>query len=241
MRFALLSDIHGNLEALEAVLRDIANQGSIDAYFCLGDIVGYGADPESCLERITSLSCIAVAGNHDHAAIGCLDPSYFNDYARHAALWTRAQLSAGATQYLRSLSLVVHTNSFSVVHGSLHSPELFNYIQNVKDAERNFSRMDNSLLFVGHSHQPQSFYRSNPMLYSYGYEISIYPQCKTIVNIGSVGQPRDDDPRASYAIYDEESAKVTICRVNYDIDKAADKILSAGLPDALALRLSLGK
>lgn len=240
MRFAVLADIHGNLEALNAVCEDMGSQ-QIDEYLCLGDIVGYGADPEECVRIIRDLGCLCVAGNHDHASIGRLDISLFNQYAREAALWTAEHLSNDSIDFLLGLSFVEHLPQLVMVHGSLQMPETFNYIQTVRDAEFNFKVMDKPLCLCGHSHVPLSFFYTDPMTYSLDPEIEIDLESKTIINVGSVGQPRDERPEASYAIYDAENGIVSIRRVVYDIEKSAEKITSAGLPKALAMRLWLGK
>lgn len=240
MRFAIFGDIHGNLEALEAVLAECAGC-VIDAYLCLGDIVGYGANPESCVNRIRGIGALAVCGNHDHAVIGAQNLSYFNVHARDAVMWTSQQLSNESKSWLRSLSLVEHLPDFSIVHGSLHSPELFNYVQTIKDADYNFRQMDKPLLFLGHSHYPLAFFDTTPMTYTLDPIIPLDLSVKTVINVGSVGQPRDEDPRACFAIYDSGATLVELRRVEYDIEAAARKILDAGLPQTLALRLNLGK
>jgi predicted phosphodiesterase len=240
MRYAIFADIHGNLEALTTVVADAKAQG-IDEYLCLGDIVGYGADPEACVGIIRELGCLCVAGNHDHAAIGRLDITLFNQYAREAALWTAEALSDASHAFLLKASLVEHLPAITLVHGSLHSPEAFNYIQTVRDAEYNFRLMDNPLCFCGHSHVPLSFFYTDPLTYSLEETVPIDPESKTIVNVGSVGQPRDERPESSYAIYDGDRQEVQIRRLPYDIETAANKITGAGLPKALALRLWLGK
>lgn len=240
MRFAIFGDIHGNLEALETVLAAIKDL-NVDEYICMGDIVGYGANPNECLKIIRQLGCLTIAGNHDHAVIGCLDISYFNQYARQSTIWTREILSAENRAYLAELPFIEHTSEFTVVHGSLHAPEMFNYVQTVRDAEFNFRIMDKGLLFIGHSHQPLGFFDTDPMTYTLDQDIPLNPILKTIINVGSVGQPRDEDPRSSFCIYDSAENLATIHRLEYDIDTAASKILAAGLPEPLALRLALGK
>lgn len=240
MRFALFGDVHANLEALQTVVNAIEEIG-VDEYLCMGDIVGYGANPEECIKIIRDLGSLTIVGNHDHAVIGCLDVAYFNQYARQAALWTREQLSDDSKQWLRTRPFVEHLEDFTMVHGSLQAPELFNYVQTVKDAELNFRIMDKPLLFLGHSHQPLAFFNTDPMTYTLDQQIPLDPAVKSIVNVGSVGQPRDEDPRAAFAIYDTEQKEVKIHRIEYDIEKAAGKILEVKLPQALALRLSLGK
>ncbi|MHC4885584.1 MAG: metallophosphoesterase family protein [Planctomycetota bacterium] len=241
MRYAIFGDIHGNLEALTAVFQDIEDQGGVDHYLCLGDIVGYGANPEECLALVRERNALTIAGNHDHAAIGCLDISFFNQYAREAAIWTSKALSADSKAYLKQLPLVEHLTDFVLVHGALQTPEAFNYIATVRDAECNFRMMDKPLCFCGHSHVPMTFFDTNPMTYSLDPVIPLEPGNKTIVNAGSVGQPRDEHPESSYALYDEDEETVEIRRVKYDIETAAKKITDAGLPQPLALRLWLGK
>jgi diadenosine tetraphosphatase ApaH/serine/threonine PP2A family protein phosphatase len=240
MRFAIFGDIHGNLEALEAVLRDAEGQ-SVDEYLCLGDIVGYGADPDLCVQRVRELGCLTVVGNHDHACTGHLDISYFNQYARAAAQWTEDALSAESIRWLESRSFVEHAETFVLVHGSLQAPEAYNYIQTVRDAEYTFRSMDKPLCFCGHSHVPLSFFATDPVTYTLDETIPVDRETRAIVNVGSVGQPRDERPQAAYGIFDAEAGAVTIRRVEYDIEAAAGKITDAGLPQPLALRLWLGK
>jgi diadenosine tetraphosphatase ApaH/serine/threonine PP2A family protein phosphatase len=240
VRFAIFADIHGNLEALEAVLAECVSC-EVQSYLCLGDIVGYGANPEDCVRRIRDLGALAVCGNHDHAVIGAQNLNYFNSHARDAVLWTVKHLSNNSRNWLKTLSLVENFPEFSLVHGSLQSPEMFNYVQSIKDADYNFRQMDRSLLFLGHSHYPLAFFDTAPMTYTLDPVIPLDRSVKTVVNVGSVGQPRDEDPRACFVIYDSQSNLVEFRRVEYDIESAAKKILDNGLPQTLALRLSLGK
>jgi len=240
LRYGIFGDIHGNLDAFQSVLAEMEKL-DIQEYLCMGDIVGYGADPEACVKIVRELGALTIAGNHDHAVLGHLDIAYFNQYAREAALWTRAHLSQESMDWLRQRPFVEHLEDFTIVHGSLQAPELFNYVTTIKDAEFNFRLMDKTILFLGHSHQPLAFFYTDPMTYTMDPTIPIDPESKAIVNVGSVGQPRDEDPRAAFALYDDDANQVVIHRVEYDIDRAAGKILEAGLPQALALRLSLGK
>ncbi|MBN2713179.1 MAG: metallophosphoesterase family protein [Planctomycetes bacterium] len=240
MKFGIFGDIHGNLEALDVCVGKMKELG-VDHYLCMGDIVGYGANPEECVQIVRDLNAITISGNHDHAVIGCLDIAYFNQYARQAAIWTREHLSDTSKDWLRTRSFVEHMDKFVIVHGSLQAPELFNYVQTVKDAELNFRIMDKNLMFLGHSHQPLAFFNTDPMTYTLDNVIPLDEDVKSIVNVGSVGQPRDEDPRSSFCVYDDEANEAVIYRMEYDIEKTAQKILDAGLPQALALRLSLGK
>ena len=240
MRFAIFGDVHGNLESLEMVV-DAARRLSVDTFVCLGDTVGYGANPNECVCLVRDIGALTVAGNHDHAVLGGQNLNYFNHHARDAILWTRNHLSDESRAWLAGLSLVEHLEAFSVVNGSLQSPEAFNYVQTLKDAELNFRLMETNLLFLGHSHYPLAFFHTTPPTYTVDPIIPLNPSLKTIVNVGSVGQPRDEDPRASFAVYDTVSGMVEIHRVEYQVERAVEKILRAGLPQALAMRLALGK
>jgi diadenosine tetraphosphatase ApaH/serine/threonine PP2A family protein phosphatase len=240
MRYAFFGDIHANLQALEAVLDDIGKQ-SIDELICMGDIVGYGANPIQCVERVRGLGCLCLAGNHDHAAIGKLDIEFFNLYAKQAAIWTRQQLLQPHIEYLGTTGFVEHLPDFVVAHGSIHGPEMFNYIQSVYDAQMSFDELDKPLMFHGHTHIPITFFNTDPMTYTMDPEVAFNPEVKTLVNVGSVGQPRDEDPRAAYGIYDDQAKRLFIRRVEYDIMAAGQEIRAAGLPEALAIRLELGK
>ncbi len=240
MRYGIFGDIHGNYDAFQAVLA-VMEQERVQEFICLGDIVGYGAQPRECVAKIRELGCMCLAGNHDHAAIGKLDIDFFNLYAREAAVWTRAALGPEDREFLSELGFIEHLPDFAVVHGSLHGPEMFNYISTIFDADLSFEALDKPILFYGHTHIPLTFFDTKPMTYTMDAEIPVGDGTRTLVNIGSVGQPRDEDPRACMAIYDDEVGVVRITRVEYDVDAAAQKIIDAGLPEALGVRLQLGK
>lgn len=243
MRYALLGDIHGNTEALETVLAAVRSE-KVDKIVCLGDIVGYGAEPAKCLEIIMDLKCDVIAGNHDWAAVGKLSIDCFNAYAKAAALWTRDQLSPTHCEFLANLPLTISYDHFAVAHGTFHQPEAFNYIQTVFDAQQSFAalkKMNARLGFLGHSHVPVGFFDTDPITYTLDPEIPVDEEVAVIVNAGSVGQPRDENNKASWALLDSDSKLVTIKRCEYDIDAAAAKIRQVGLPEILALRLYQGK
>jgi len=243
VRYALLGDIHGNTEALEAVLASVRAE-SIDRVVCLGDIVGYGAEPVRCLEIIIGLGCDVIAGNHDWAAVGKLSIDCFNAYAKAAALWTRDQLNDAHKEFLTNLPLTIGYEHFAVAHGTFHQPEAFNYIQTVFDAQQSFEalkKLGASLGFLGHSHVPVGFFDTDPITYTLDSEIPVDEDAAIIINAGSVGQPRDENNRASWALLDTETRTVTIKRIEYDIEAAANKIRTAGLPEILAARLYQGK
>ncbi|MBI4618023.1 MAG: metallophosphoesterase family protein [Planctomycetes bacterium] len=241
MKFGLFGDIHANLEALEVVLGELAKE-EVGMYICLGDVVGYGANPGECLDRTRELAAITVAGNHDFAIAGKLNIDFFNSYAKQAVLWTREQLRKDQIQWLRDLELVKkHEDVLTVVHGTLNFPEMFDYIQTSYDAHLSLELLETPVCFLGHSHVPVAFFQGPTVSFTMDYDIDIDLNSKTLVNIGSVGQPRDENPKAAYAVYDTDTQKVHIRRVDYDIDKAAKKIIDAGLPEILGERLKYGR
>lgn len=242
MRYAVLSDIHSNLEALLAVL-DACSGEKIDAYLCLGDVVGYAADPVACVRIIISLKPMSlIAGNHDWGVLGLTDIGYFNDYAREAILWTRGALGGEESEFLKSFKLTDEYEKFTLVHGSLEDPGEFNYILSENDARITMDLMKTPVTFVGHSHVAGVFYSSRGSArYTAERRVSIDENSRYVVNVGSIGQPRDNDPRSSFAIYDDREDVVEIRRVSYDIRACQKKILEAGLPGYLANRLSEGR
>ncbi len=243
MRYALLGDIHGNTEALGAILADLKTR-AIDKIICLGDVVGYGAEPRQCLETIRELKCDCIAGNHDWAAVGKISIDAFNAYAKAAAIWTRDQLSPEQKDWLANLPLTITYPHCAVAHGTFHQPEQFNYIQTVFDAQQSFESLRGlgaRLGFLGHSHVPVGFFDTDPITYTLDPEMPVDDDLSIIVNAGSVGQPRDENNRASYAVFDSDAKLVNIVRVEYDIDAAANKIRAVNLPEILAARLYQGK
>lgn len=240
MRYGLFSDIHGNLEALRAVL-DVLRKEDVDNCICLGDIVGYGANPRECLKLVRDLNSITIAGNHDYGAVHLTDINYFNPYAKEAVLWTQDQLKAEDREFLTGLKLIHHFPNFTIVHATLNAPEEWNYILSTYEARQNFQLLTTSLLFIGHSHAPIIFEENANYRYYFKEVVNLEEGRKYIINIGSIGQPRDGDPRASFALYDTESHTVHIRRVEYNVTGAMKKIVEAGLPKILAWRLSRGE
>jgi predicted phosphodiesterase len=240
LRYGIFGDIHGNYDALEAVIKALEQDG-VDAYLCTGDVVGYGAEPSRCIATVREKCVVCLAGNHDHAACGKLDTEFFNIFAKQVAHWTQTHLADEERNWLASLPFICHFEDFTLAHGSAHSPEVFNYITTIFDAELSFECLDKPVLFYGHTHIPLAFFDTVPMTYTMDQEIHINPEGKTLINIGSVGQPRNEDPRASYALYDSDKQIVYLQRVSYDLKSAGRKIIEAGLPEALAIRLELGK
>ncbi len=241
MKYAVISDIHGNREALESVLQ-VARRRKVDCFFCLGDLIGYGADPGWCLEAIRETAARTVRGNHDSAAYEPGGRDKLNENAARAIAWTVSRISPGQVDFLRSLSLSGEEAGISLVHSSLVNPGNWDYIFTPEDARRSLDRLPGSLGFFGHSHRPGFFrLRGGTVSLVPGSKIRLEPGDRLLVNPGSVGQPRDRDPRAAFAVGDREAETVEIVRVDYPVERAQKKIRSAGLPVWLAERLALGR
>lgn len=240
MRFALFADIHANLEALEAVLADAREQGCTD-YVCLGDVVGYNANPAECLEIVRSLGCPVVKGNHDEDASGDHSLDTMNPTAANALMWTREQLTEEQREWLRRLRMVRQVADFTVVHSTLDQPTHWNYVTNRFDATSNFAYQFTQLCFHGHTHVPRVYVKDSKVHEVPAESVIVESKTKYFINVGSVGQPRDGDWRASYAIYDPANSLIVFRRVEYDLMKTQQKILDAGLPEMLASRLADGR
>ena len=246
MRALIVSDIHSNLEAFEAVLADAEERGGYDIVWFLGDLVGYAADPGPCIERLRSLPHVAIAGNHDHAVTGKLSPDLFNGAARAAALWTADVLTYDELAYLAGLPEVCTEGDFTHVHGSLRDP-VMEYLLSEPAALATFALMRTPFCLVGHSHYPivwtEHEHGADVALLDAAEPLVLKGNQRIIVNPGSVGQPRDGDWRASYLLYDSEGGDAGVLhhrRVEYDIATAQRKIRLAGLPEVLADRLARG-
>lgn len=242
MRCAILGDIHSNLTAFQAVLEDAKARGGFDEIWCLGDIVGYGPEPHQCLELLRQFSHICVAGNHDWAAIGKIDTSDFNPVAAQACQWTAQQLTDEDIRYLDSLPLTLTRDSFTLAHGSPRHP-IWEYLLSLELAGDNFNYFATAYCLVGHSHVPLVFeHLGTTVVYkplTEGAEIQLGAN-RLIINPGGVGQPRDGDPRAAYAIYNADTQTICHYRVEYDIAATQKKMVELGLPLPLVLRLSHG-
>ena len=240
MRYAILSDIHGNLEALDAVLADAAAQA--DGILCLGDVVGYGADLAACIERVAERAQVVVAGNHEHGVAGLLDLAWFNPRARAAAEWTRGRLDGDHRAWLATRPLALEIDDATLVHASPARPAEWDYLVSAEDGFEAFVAFATRLCFVGHSHRPGvwSMGSSGPAHDPWASEIPLERGRRYIVNVGSVGQPRDHDPRAAYAVWDVDDRRVNIRRVSYNVATARQKIMAARLPRFLADRLTVG-
>ncbi|MFQ5706292.1 MAG: metallophosphoesterase family protein [bacterium] len=242
MRYAIISDIHGNLEALQRVLEEIETR-NIGEILCLGDVVGYGPNPNECVEIVRKHAKITLAGNHDYAPLGRLDLSYFNPWARSAVEWTGEELTPASTEFLMNLPLMAQMDGFAIVHATPLNPEEWNYITTVGDAVINFPEFQGQVCFIGHSHVPLNIVmngngacdveKQNPM--------PLLEGKRYIINVGSVGQPRDFNSKASFGVYDSDEKVFELVRTVYDLASTQKKIRDAGLPDFLAERLARGQ
>ena len=247
MRYLILSDIHSNLDALDAVLA-AAPPDTWDRVIVLGDLVGYGADPNAVVDRVRALDPLAVIrGNHDKACCGIEDASNFNHIARIAATWTGDQLTSENREYLRDLPAgpVSIDERLEICHGSPFDED--HYIFDAEDARRALEAGDRQLCLFGHTHMPVVFRRAGDTYDGFlpdgdaDTKLRLEDGVRYVVNPGSVGQPRDGDPRAAFAIYDTEGPSLTLRRVPYAVDAAQRRILGAGLPASLANRLAVGR
>ena len=241
MRYAIFSDVHANLEALQAVLRDARRLGA-QRFLCLGDIVGYGPDPGRCLALVRETASIILTGNHEWMLLNREGLERFNPYARQALLWTRQRLSAAEIDYLQTLPLTARTGGFHLVHAAPRRPADWRYLLTLHDAEENFAHFAGRICFFGHSHVPAIVLKEGRecRLFAKEESLAIVPGRRYLVNVGSVGQPRDGNIKACYALYDIVEKNLQIRRVAYDVTAVQEKILAAGLPEYLAWRLERG-
>ena len=243
MRCAIIGDIHANLAAFLAVLEDMQRQREVERIWCLGDVVGYGPDPHECIELLRQTDHLCVAGNHDWASTGKISTAEFNPDAAAACQWTAKHLSAADVVYLDKLPQVIVEDDFTLVHGSPREP-IWEYVISASTARENFAFFNSKYCLVGHSHVPLVFGQNENGDFTAGrLQANIglaLGRDRMIINPGSVGQPRDGDPHASYAIYDTESRQVRLYRVDYDISLTQDRMVERGLPMRLVARLSYG-
>ena len=246
MRYLVLSDIHANIEALDAVLTS-APADSYDRVLVLGDLVGYGADPNAVVDRVRALDPLAVIrGNHDKAACGLDDGSSFNQIARFAAAWTSDTLTPDNRQYLRDLPAgpTIIDERVEICHGAPFDED--HYIFDGGDARRALDASRRVLCLFGHTHLPVIFFDVGGQIGGSIPEatdetVTLQDGVRFLINVGSVGQPRDGDPRAAYATYDSAGPTLVLHRVTYPVDRAQRKIVAAGLPHSLANRLTIGR
>ncbi len=242
MKYALISDIHANVEALTATLSDIDAQG-VDRIHCLGDVIGYGADPSACLELVQERCDIKLLGNHEYTALGRQSTDLFNEAARLSAEWTVGQLSERDLEIMGAFELDRAIDQAYLVHASPYRPDSWHYIFTTDEAHLAFKHLKKKLCFFGHSHLPLILSQDadgNPRS-RVGHSFEPDPDQTYLVNIGAVGQPRDNDARASYVVFDDDAYEIAFHRVEYDIEKAQSKMTAAHLPEVLVSRIAVGR
>jgi predicted phosphodiesterase len=240
MRYAIIADIHANLEALQVVLKDIKEQ-KCTHYACVGDVVGYNANPKECVDIIRSMGMPCVKGNHDEYCSSDDPLEGFNPHAAEAVNWTRRQLTEEDRQWLRDFKYLRMVASFSMVHATLDGPQRWGYVFDKLAAAASFTYQNTAVCFFGHTHVPVAFIRDSMVRGGTYSKFKIEPGKKYFVNVGAVGQPRDGNPKAGYVVYDMDEGTIELRRLDYDIEKAQKKILEAGLPARLAERLASGR
>lgn len=238
MKIAIISDIHSNLAALNTAIEYIREE-SVDKIVCLGDVVGYGPRPNECIKIIRENCQICLMGNHDHAVLGLTDTYHFNQYARDAVLWTTRSLTRVNRAYLENLPFTHHENELLFVHSTPVHPEEWHYILSEYEAKQYLNSMKQRVCFVGHSHIPAIFSSQSGLRYQEEMTLD-FGTHKYIVNVGSVGQPRDGDPRLCFVIFDTDSGLLRIIRLEYPVQITYDEILENKLPPFLAMRLLAG-
>ncbi len=240
MKYAVIADIHGNLDAFQVVLEDARAQ-KCTHYCCVGDVVGYGGYPKECLDIVRAMNMPCVKGNHDEYCSSEEDLEGFNPHAAEAVIWTRKQLTEDDRKWLRDLKYIRLVASFSMVHATLDQPERWGYVFDKLMAAASFTYQNTGVCFFGHTHVPVAFIRDSVVRGGTYSKFKVEPGRKYFVNVGSVGQPRDNNPKAAYVIYDLQEGSIEIRRLDYDIAAAQRKILEVGLPPRLAERLAFGK
>ncbi|MCP4582584.1 MAG: metallophosphoesterase family protein [candidate division Zixibacteria bacterium] len=242
MRYAFYSDVHANVEALKAVILDFRVE-KIDRIFFLGDAVGYGPNPNECVELIDEISEIKLMGNHDSAALGLMNTEYFNQYATESIDWTKESLAQKTIDIMSGFEITAQLDDCMMAHSSPKEPNKWHYILDMDDVKENFESFDKQICMVGHTHRPfiVSQNKDGDCIISHKHEERINKERRYLINIGSVGQPRDGDPRSCYLIYDDEVQLIKTKRVAYDLDNTQKRMAEHGLPDYLIERLAVGR
>ncbi|MFT5498230.1 MAG: diadenosine tetraphosphatase ApaH/serine/threonine PP2A family protein phosphatase [Kiritimatiellia bacterium] len=240
MKYAILGDIHANLEALNRVLEDAHDQGCTH-FLSIGDMVGYNANPVECLQIIQDMKCPVVRGNHDHYCSQDDELPGFHPMAAEVINWTRDQLPDHQKEFLRGLPYTERVETFTIVHSTLDNPDKWGYVLDRYDAEANFNYQNTAVCFYGHTHIPIAFEKGDDIRSGLYSRIKIKMGRKYFINVGSVGQPRDGDPRSAYCIFDMVNNMIELRRLEYDMKTTQEKIRAAGLPEKVATRLAIGR
>src|SRR5271170_6730389 len=240
MRYAIIADIHANLEAFQVVLADIKTQ-KVQQIVCLGDVVGYNANPKECLDMVRAMNIPVVKGNHDEYCSSEDHLEGFNPHAAEAVVWTRNQLTIEDRRWLRDLKYSRMVDNFTIVHATLDAPQRWGYVFDKLAAAASFTYQNTPVCFFGHTHVPVAFIRDSQIRGGTYSKFKVEPGRKYFLNVGAVGQPRDNNPKAAYVVYDMNEGSIELRRLAYDIPAAQKKIIDAGLPPRLAERLAVGK
>ncbi len=242
MKYGFFSDVHANLEALKACIIDFRSE-KIDKLFFLGDAVGYGPNPDECVRLIKDIAEIKLMGNHDYAALGLMDTDFFNQYAAESMGWTKNSISKKTIEVMSNFEISYELGDMLLVHASPKEPERWHYILDMEDAKENFEFFKQKICIVGHTHRPYIVSVDENQAADLSKETvePIKPERRYLINIGSVGQPRDGDPRSCYLIYDNKLNTVTLKRVAYDIKSTQQSMAKIGLPEYLIDRLAVGR
>ena len=242
MKIAIISDIHSNLHALQSVFAFI-EQSNFDKIICLGDIVGYGPYPNECIDLVRNKCHVVLAGNHDHATVGLTDISYFNSFAKSAIQFTARVITKDNADYLRGLEFEYREPGMFFVHASPNEPPEWHYITNTFAAESAFDAFSEQVCFIGHTHYPVVYMNTDDQNVAIA---SIFGKIlserkRYLINIGSVGQPRDNDPRAAFGVFDVEKRICELIRTPYDVNATQREMRNCALPEFLVQRLALGR
>lgn len=242
MKYGFFSDVHANLEALKACIVDFRSE-KLDKVYFLGDAVGYGPNPDECVKLINEIAEVKLMGNHDYAALGLMETEYFNQYAAESMGWTKNSISEKTIEIMSDFELTHVIGEILLVHSSPREPENWHYILDMEDAEDNFDFFTEKICLLGHTHRPYIVYKteSENAILSDETEVVIEHEYRYLVNIGSVGQPRDGDPRSCYLIYDTEKGSLRLKRVQYDVKSTQKVMAKIGLPEYLIDRLAVGR
>lgn len=242
MRYAIISDIHSNLEALESVLNQIKIE-RVDKILCLGDIVGYGPNPNECIDLIREKCALFLTGNHDHACVEPAELVYFNRFAKEAINWTLKELTKTSLEFLANFSFIGTIDGLHLTHANPYLPENWDYILSIDEAIFNFSKFGEQICFIGHSHQPITYIEDDKQKYTFKHdsEVQLLENCRYIINVGSVGQPRDNNPASAFGLVDTSKKSYELIRTGYNVEKTHKKMMTAGLPEFLADRLLIGR
>jgi predicted phosphodiesterase len=242
MKYGFFSDVHANLEALKACIIDFRAE-KLDKLFFLGDAVGYGPNPDECVKLINDIAEVKLMGNHDYAALGLMETEYFNQYAAASMGWTKDSISEKTIEIMSDFELTREIDDILLVHSSPREPENWHYILDMEDAEENFDFFKQKICLLGHTHRPYIVFKSETgeAALSKETEEKIQGDYRYLVNIGSVGQPRDGDPRSCYLIYDSKERVIKLKRVQYDVKSTQKVMAEIGLPEYLIDRLAVGR